>query len=161
MPTRTRLALASVLALAPALSTSCTHPRATAGTHGSTAKGEHATPSLAAAIAAGRQLHQPVIAEFGAPWCKPCRAFAEHVLTDPRALAALRDVTFVQYDIETPVGKDAAAQCHVSGIPAVVGVAPDGSVRPMTAGTEPTVDELVAFVQAARAQLAATGTPAP
>ena len=161
MPTRTRLAIVSMLALAPALSTSCTHPRATAGTRGATAPGGHATPSLAAAMAAGGRLHQPVIAEFGAPWCKPCRAFAEHVLTDPRVEAALRDVTFVQYDIETPVGKDAAAQCHVSGIPAVVGVAPDGSVHPMAAGTEPSADELVAFVQAARAQLSATGTPAP
>lgn len=110
-------------------------------------------PTLAAAIASGQARHQPVIAEFGAAWCAPCRVFAEQVLTDPRVTAALRDVTFVQYDLETPVGKAAAARCQVTAIPALVGVAPDGSLRPLMAGAAPTVDQLLAVIAAAHAEL--------
>jgi thiol-disulfide isomerase/thioredoxin len=104
------------------------------------------TERLAAANAARR----PLVVEFGAAWCTPCHDFSEHVLTDARVQAALRDVAFVQYDIETASGAEAAKACDVTGVPAVIEIAPDGTPRPLTMGSEPTVEELVAFLEHAK-----------
>jgi thioredoxin:protein disulfide reductase len=117
------------------------------GGQGTTA--DHPT-LLADRIDAANRAGQPLVVEFGATWCKPCHAFADHVLTDPRVQAELRGVAFVQYDIDTPAGADAMRRCQIAGVPAVVGVEHDGSVRPMKAGVEPTVDEFVAFLRDAK-----------
>jgi thiol:disulfide interchange protein len=112
------------------------------------------SPSLADAIAAATRAHQPLVVEFGATWCKPCHVFAEQVLTDPRVRDALREVTFVQYDIDTSAGADAARRCHVDGVPAVVGVDHVGNAPLRKAGIEPTADEFLAFLREAEAMLA-------
>ena len=103
-------------------------------------------------LAAANAARQPLVIEFGATWCGPCHDFADHVLTDARVRAALRDIVFVQYDIETASGADAAKRCNVTGVPAVIEVAPDGSPRPLAMGSEPTVEELVTFLQRAKAR---------
>jgi thiol:disulfide interchange protein len=107
--------------------------------------------TLADKLAAANRAQQPLVAEFGATWCKPCHDFADHVLTDPRVHTALAGVVFVQYDIDTAAGADAAKRCNVSGVPAVVGVARDGTPQPLAAGREPTVDEFIAFLEHAKA----------
>ncbi len=101
-------------------------------------------------LAAANTVRQPLVVEFGASWCKPCHDFADHVLVDARVQAALRGVAFVQYDIETPSGADAAKRCDVTGVPAVFGVAPDGTPRALKIGGEPTVEEFVSFLQQAK-----------
>ncbi|CAN5374494.1 hypothetical protein BH11MYX1_BH11MYX1_02300 [soil metagenome] len=101
-------------------------------------------------LAAANAARQPLVVEFGATWCRPCHDFADHVLTDARVQAALRDIVFVQYDIETSSGADAAKRCNITGVPAVVEVAPDGSPRPLKMGSEPTVEEFVTFLQRAK-----------
>ena len=79
--------------------------------------------------------------------------FAEQVLTDPRVRDALREVTFVQYDIDTSAGADAARRCHVDGVPAVVGVDRVGNTPLRKAGIEPTADEFLAFLREAETTL--------
>lgn len=106
--------------------------------------------TLMARLAAANTARQPLVVEFGASWCKPCHDFSEHVLVDARVQAALRGIAFVQYDIETSSGADAAKRCNVTGVPAVIGVAPDGTPRPFKMGSEPTVEELVTFLQQAK-----------
>jgi thiol-disulfide isomerase/thioredoxin len=113
-----------------------------------TSAGTTFTDRLAAANRAG----QPLVIEFGATWCEPCHDFAEHVLTDARVRAALRGVAFVQYDLETSSGAEAAKRCNVTGVPAVIEVTPDGSAHPFKMGSEPTIEELVTFLQQAKAR---------
>ncbi len=102
-------------------------------------------------LAAANQANQPLVVELGATWCKPCHDFTDHVLTDPRVQTALRDIAFVQYDIDTASGADAAKRCNVDGVPAVVSVARDGTPHSLKAGSEPTVDEFVTFLQQIKA----------
>jgi thiol:disulfide interchange protein len=98
-------------------------------------------------LAAANQAKQPLVVEFGATWCKPCHDFADHVLTDPRVQTALHGIAFVQYDVDTQSGADAAKRCNVGNVPTVVAVARDGAPQPLNPGREPTVDEFVAFLQ--------------
>jgi thiol:disulfide interchange protein len=102
---------------------------------------------LADRLAAANEANQPLVVEFGATWCKPCHDFADHVLTDPRVQTALRDIAFVQYDVDTASGADAAKHCNVEGVPAVVSIARDGTPQPLNPGREPTVNEFVTFLQ--------------
>ncbi|MEO7731387.1 MAG: thioredoxin family protein [Kofleriaceae bacterium] len=111
---------------------------------------------LADDLGLANRAHHPLIAEFGATWCAPCHVFANTVLPDARVQAALRDVAFVQYDVDTAAGAEAARRCNVAGVPAIVLVAPDGTVRRMTAGEEPTTDQFLAFVAEAKASHGAT-----
>lgn len=72
------------------------------------------------------------------------------MLVDARVQSALRDIEFVQYDIETSSGADAAKRCNVTSVPAMIGVAPDGTPRPFKMGSEPTVEEFVTFLKQAK-----------
>jgi thiol:disulfide interchange protein len=114
----------------------------------------HAT--LPYAVEAATEQNRPLIVELSATWCKPCQIFATKVLTDPRVQAALKDVVFVQFDIDTPRGQDAMRRCREHGVPAVLGIDHEGTVRLRKIGTEPTADEFLVFMRQAHAVL---GTP--
>lgn len=107
------------------------------------------------AIDAATDAHKPLIIELSATWCGPCRLFASQVLTDPRVQAALADVMFVRYDIDTPAGRDAMHRCRVRGVPAVLGIDHDGNIRVEKLGTEPTADEFLVFMKQAHQVLGA------
>ncbi len=95
-------------------------------------------PTLVDRLAAANTARQPLVVEFGASWCKPCHDFADHVLVDAGVQAVLHDVAFVQYDIDRSSGADAAKRCNVTGVPAVIAVAPDGTPRALKMGGEST-----------------------
>ena len=107
-------------------------------------------PTLTSELAAANHANQPLVIEFGATWCKPCRTFAEQVLPDPRVVAALRHVRFVQYDIDTPTGAEAMRRLDVTGVPAIVSLDRAGGVRQRKVGAAPSADELLAILGAAR-----------
>ena len=113
--------------------------------------GHHAL--LPYAIDAAAKAHQPLVVEFNAVWCKPCEIFATQVLTDPRVVAALKDVYFVQYDIDTNAGRDAMLRCRVRGVPTVVGIDTKGFVLLKKTGTEPTADQFLEFLREAHVRL--------
>jgi thiol:disulfide interchange protein len=122
---------------------------ALAGCAGAATPSSPTTPMLATAIATADQARQPLVVEFGAPWCKPCRAFAATVLTDPRVRAELATITFVQYDVETPAGADAAKRCNVAGVPAIVSLDRAGGIV-RTLSAVPDADGFIAFLRATR-----------
>ena len=111
----------------------------------------HAT--LPFAVEAALDQQRPLIVELSATWCKPCQIFATKVLPDPRVQEALRDVVFVRYDIDTPVGQDAMRRCRVRSVPAVLGIDHDGNIRLEKLGTEPTADQFLVFMRQAHAVL--------
>jgi thiol:disulfide interchange protein len=89
---------------------------------------------------------KPLVVEFYATWCKPCKHFEADVLIDPRVQQALAQVSFVRYDIDHPTGRDAMARCGASAVPTVVGIDRHGTVRLFKAGTGQGAEEFLSFL---------------
>jgi thiol:disulfide interchange protein DsbD len=112
-------------------------------------------PSLAFAIDDAAAQKKPLVVEFYATWCGPCKRFERDVLPDARVQAALAGVSFVRYDIDSPAGREAYDACHGSAVPIFVGIDRDGTVRLYKEGAEGSPDEFLAFLAQAKAVLAA------
>ena len=76
-------------------------------------------------VARATQRDQPLVVEFYASWCKPCRRF-EQVLGDPEVVAALQGITFERYDFDSSEGQFHARRLGVRGVPTVLAVGRDG-----------------------------------
>ncbi len=74
--------------------------------------------SVEAAIASGR----PVIVDFYADWCAPCRELDEKTFSDPRVQEALADFARFKVDETRPTseGEEAAEAFQVRGMPTVI-----------------------------------------
>lgn len=87
-----------------------------------------------AAIASG----QPVIVDFYADWCAPCRELDELTFADPRVAEVLSGYARFKVDqtTSTDVGDDAAMRYEVMGMPTVI-VFRDGTEQFRITGFEP------------------------
>jgi thiol-disulfide isomerase/thioredoxin len=92
-------------------------------------------PTLDEALAKAARANKPLVLEFSADWCKPCRYFDEKVLTQPEVIAALRSVEFVQYDIDVWPGSSVASRLAVRGVPTFVALDAHGKVTAQHSGT--------------------------
>jgi len=107
-------------------------------------------PWLEIAIEDAASKKKPLVVEFYATWCKPCRHFEEKILPDPRVQDALQGMEFVRYDIDGTTGRNAYDRCGAKGVPTVVGIDRDGRVRLLKTGTELTADEFLNFLAQAK-----------
>ena len=97
--------------------------------------------------------NRPLVVEFHARWCEPCKQFERSVLPDPRVQQALTTVHFVSYDGDSSVGKDAMARCAVNSFPTFLVIDGKGTVRMKKVGSAGGVDEFLRFLQLARTQV--------
>ena len=91
-------------------------------------------PPLDTALAKAAQSGKPLVLEFYADWCKPCRYFDAYVLSRADVAAALKNVEFVRYDIDTGPGDDVATKLDVTGVPTIVVLDAKGNVLARHAG---------------------------
>ncbi len=107
----------------------------------------HASFDEASRAAAKRDV--PVLVDFYATWCGPCKTFSEDVDTDNVLREALGEVAFVKLDAEQE-GEELAERYSVSGYPSFVLLRHDGEVIDRWMGYE-TASEFIEKLRAAAA----------
>ncbi|HEY5921188.1 MAG TPA: thioredoxin family protein, partial [Kofleriaceae bacterium] len=74
-------------------------------------------PPLDEAIKQAAAARKPLLIEFGAQWCAPCKEFEARTLPSPSVKEALKGVVFVRYDADDNVGERAARKLGISSYP--------------------------------------------
>jgi thiol:disulfide interchange protein len=110
-------------------------------------RGGNTAASLGAAVARAKREGKPLVALCFATWCPACQALEHDVLPDAAVKAALAEVTFVRFDLDTRAGGAAGEKLGCDYIPKLVHVDADGAVVARSEDNE--VDDVVAFVGAA------------
>lgn len=122
------VALGPVLVTVPTQANSQGEPRESGKQSGKIAW----TTDYAAAQAQARKSGKPLLVEFYADWCPPCRLMEETTFKDPEVVELTRKVVPVHVDVDK--NEALAARFGVSGIPQAFIVAPDGKVLTRTEG---------------------------
>ena len=84
-------------------------------------------------IKEAQKLEKPVVIDFYADWCKPCRELDEVTFHDPEVVKqAKKDFIMIKVDLTrkgNPVHADLLRQYHVKGVPTVVFLDRQGNER--------------------------------
>jgi thioredoxin:protein disulfide reductase len=86
----------------------------------------------AATVEAAKTAGKPVIIDFGADWCIPCRRLDEDTFHDPRVTEQLKSFVAVKADLtreSDPKITALKSQYDVHGVPTIVFIGPDGQER--------------------------------
>lgn len=88
-------------------------------------------PSYEAALAKAKAEHKPVMVDFYADWCGPCRELEMTTYRDPR-IQKLAE-RFVCVKVNTDLRRDLSGRFHIDALPTIGFLKPDGT--PTQSGT--------------------------
>jgi thiol:disulfide interchange protein DsbD len=105
----------------------------------------------AQALAQARDQGSPLLIDFGADWCLPCKELENQVFSDPSVYA---EVTARYVPLKFDVSKDndvdraAKARWGAETLPTVILAGPDGKERKRFTEPIPTADEMLKALRA-------------
>ena len=117
---------------AAAPQTTTTLSQTAPATSGATAIGWQT--SLDAALALSKQTGKPIMADFYADWCGPCKMLDEQTWVDPTVVQEAQNVIAVKVDVDAAPNAAAAQRYNIGSIPCIVWIDSTGNEKGRSVG---------------------------
>ncbi len=87
-------------------------------------------PYQASRVVEARENGMPVIVDFSADWCIPCKELELNTFTDPAVIQGTRDMVRLKVDLtqfDSPESEALRREYDISGVPTILFIGPEGT----------------------------------
>jgi thiol:disulfide interchange protein len=111
-------------------------------------------PSLDAALAEAKKTQKPIMIDFFATWCGPCKMLDQQIYPAPAVVEEAQNFISVKVDVDKHT--DIARKYNVTGLPSIVFLSASGEEIHRQAGIDGEVSSFVSLMQNARSYVEPT-----